>query len=53
MSTWGEYHEYIGGVQYTGGYHSVHQGITMSTPGDSMMHVSTSAGYHEHNGGIP
>ena len=44
MSTSGEYHEYIGVIQYIGGYHE-HIGDIMSTLGDVqyigdiMMHV--------------
>ena len=50
FSTLGEYHEYIGGVQYIGGYHeyiggcSVHRRDTMSTSGD----VQYIGGCHEY-----
>ena len=50
----GGYHEYIGGVQYTGDIMStlgcsVHQEIIMSTLGDIKIHVG---GYHEYTGGV-
>ena len=48
FSTSEGYHEYIGGVQYIGGY-SVHWRNTMSTSGDIMIHVG---GYHKYIGGI-
>ena len=46
FSTLDGYHEYIGGVQYIGGYHDT-CGDTMSTLGD----VQYIGGYHEYIGG--
>ena len=44
FSTLGEYHEYIGGVKYIGGYHEcMGEGDTMNTLGD----VQYIWGYHD------
>ena len=51
FSTLGEYHEYIGGVKYIGGYSTMSalgRWDTMNTLGDIMMDVG---GYHEYIGG--
>ena len=38
FSTLGEYHEYIGGAKYIGGYHEcIGEGDIMNTLGDIMM----------------
>ena len=61
FSTLGEYHEYIGGVKYIGGYHEgIGEGDIMNTLGDIMMHVGDTIstlgdvqyvrGYHEYIG---
>ena len=50
FSTLGEYHEYIGGVKYIGGYHEcIREGDIMNTLGD----VQYIGGYHDACGGIP
>ena len=47
FSTLGEYHEYIGGVKYIGGYHEcIGEGDTMSPLRD----VQYIGGYHEYIG---
>ena len=62
FSTLAEYHEYIGGVKYIGGYHEcIGEGDIMNTLGDIMMHVGDTMsmlrevlyirGYHEYIGG--
>ena len=67
MMSVGDIMSTLGGVQYTGDIVSilggwgcaVHQGIIMSTLGDTKMHVggyheySTLDGYHEYTRGIP
>ena len=58
FSTFGEYHEYIGDLQYIGGYHeyiggcSVHRRDTMSTLGREGYNEYI-GGYHDACGGIP
>ena len=48
FSTLGEYHEYIGGVKYIGGYHEcIGEGDIMNTLGD----VQYIEGYHDACGG--
>ena len=48
FSTLGEYHEYIGGVKYIGGYHEgIGEGDIMNTLGD----VQYIGGYHDACGG--
>ena len=48
FSILGEYHEYIGGVKYVGGYHKcIREGDIMNTLGD----VQYIRGYHDACGG--
>ena len=48
FSILGEYHEYIGGVKYIGGYHEcIREGDIMNTLGD----VQYIRGYHDACGG--
>ena len=48
FSILGEYHEYIGGVKYVGGYHEcIREGDIMNTLGD----VQYIRGYHDACGG--
>ena len=48
FSILGEYHEYIGGVKYIGGYHeSIREGDIINTLGD----VQYIRGYHDACGG--
>ena len=48
FSILGEYHEYIGGVKYIGGYHEcIREGDIMNTLGD----VRYIRGYHDACGG--
>ena len=52
VSTLGDIIEYTGGVQYTGGYHSVHRGVFSTLGGYHSVHrgvFSTVGGYHEYS----
>ena len=62
FSTLGDYHGYLEGVKYIGGYHEcIGEGDIMNTLGDIMMHVGDTMstlgdvqyirGYHEYIGG--
>ena len=55
FSTFGEYHEYIRGVKYIGGYHEcIGEGDIINTLGDVQYiggYHDACGGYHEYIGG--